>query len=135
MCFITDAPETKKMHRRLCVEKIYFNEDGTIDEVKMTSQGAGEPFAVGETIEGWRACEVDGGAYVDGTELVMCDGSSAIIRYANISDNSSFEIEAQGNGEISVYAGDTLLSDAKLGLYEIKLICKGNLRVRSIILK
>ncbi len=125
----------KKMHRRLCVEKIYFNEDGTIDEVKMTSQGAGEPFAVGETIEGWRACEVDGGAYVDGTELVMCDGSSAIIRYANISDNSSFKIEAQGDGEISVYAGDTLLSDAKSGLYEIKLICKRNLRVRSITLK
>lgn len=49
-----------RANRRLCVEKIYFNDNGTIDEVKMTSQGAGEPFALGEAIEGWRAAEVEG---------------------------------------------------------------------------
>ena len=48
-----------RANRRLCVEKICFNDDGTIDEVRMTSQGAGEPFAPGEAIEGWRACEVE----------------------------------------------------------------------------
>lgn len=41
-----------RANRRLCVEKIFFNDDGTIGEVKMTSQGAGDPFALGEQIEG-----------------------------------------------------------------------------------
>ena len=30
--------------RRMCVEKIYFNEDGTINEVEMTSMGASSPI-------------------------------------------------------------------------------------------
>ena len=53
------------------MEPIHFNEDGTIDEVKMTSIGAGEPFAMNEAIQGWRACEVAGGAYVSDYDLVM----------------------------------------------------------------
>ena len=42
-------------HRRLCIEKIRILEDGTIPEVRMTSQGLGDPFGPGEWIEGYRA--------------------------------------------------------------------------------
>lgn len=52
-------------HRRLCVEPITINPDGTIDEVKMTSQGVGAPFAPGETMMGYQACELHGTAYID----------------------------------------------------------------------
>ncbi len=130
--FYHRCSRNKKMNRRLCVEKIHFNEDGTIDEVKMTSQGAGEPFAVGEAIEGWRACEVDGGAYIDGTQLVMCNGSTAIIRYAYIKENSTIELDADGNGKLTVLADDKPLKECAQGIYEIKLVCKGSLKINRI---
>ena len=37
-----------QLHRRLCIEKIEVLPDGTIPEVKMTSQGPGAPFGLGE---------------------------------------------------------------------------------------
>lgn len=46
--------------RRACVEPIYFNEDGSIDEVEMTSQGAGKPLDAFSTIEAERACFLNG---------------------------------------------------------------------------
>ena len=53
-----------QQHRRLCIEKIEILEDGTIPEVKMTSQGVGEPFAPGEAIMGYQACEMSGSVYI-----------------------------------------------------------------------
>ncbi len=53
-----------QMHRRLCIEKIEVLPDGTIPEVKMTSQGIGAPFAPGETIFGYQACQLSGTAYI-----------------------------------------------------------------------
>jgi hypothetical protein len=44
------------MMRKACVEPISFNEDGSIDEVEMTSQGAGPPLNGLERIEAERAC-------------------------------------------------------------------------------
>lgn len=123
-----------RMRRRLCVEKIYFNADGTIDEVKMTSQGAGEPFAPGERIEGYRACEVAGGAYINGSELVMCDGSSAVIRYAQRNEKVRAQIEAEGSGSVTVLADGKPLADSAGGLHEITLVCTGALNVRSVTL-
>ncbi|TAG56121.1 MAG: carbohydrate-binding protein [Cytophagales bacterium] len=46
--------------RKACVEPIYFNEDGTIDEVEMTSQGAGKPLDAFKPIEARTACLVNG---------------------------------------------------------------------------
>lgn len=53
-----------QQHRRLCVEKLTVLPDGSIPEVKMTSQGVGEPFAPGDH-HGLQACEVHGGCYID----------------------------------------------------------------------
>ncbi len=121
-----------RSNRRLCVEKIFFNEDGTISEVKMTSQGAGLPFAVGEQIEGWRACEVEGGAYVDGTDLIMCNGSKAYFRYVQLGEKSRVRIDAEGEGSVLVYADDVLLEESAAGVREIKLLCSGDLKIRSL---
>jgi hypothetical protein len=45
-----------KSMRKACIEPVYFNEDGSINEVEMTSQGAGEPLNSLDEIEAERAC-------------------------------------------------------------------------------
>ncbi len=51
-------------YRRLCIEKITILPDGSIPEVKMTSQGVGEPFGPGEIIMGYQACSLKGSVYI-----------------------------------------------------------------------
>lgn len=46
--------------RKTCAEPIYFNEDGSINEVEMTSQGAGKPLNAFDTIQARRACLLSG---------------------------------------------------------------------------
>jgi arabinoxylan arabinofuranohydrolase len=42
--------------RKSCIEPIFFNSDGSINEVEMTSQGAGKPLDAFSRIEAERAC-------------------------------------------------------------------------------
>lgn len=46
--------------RKACVEPIYFNPDGTIQEVEMTTQGAGGPISPLLRMEAARACKLSG---------------------------------------------------------------------------
>ncbi len=50
---------TVKM-RKACVEPIFFNEDGSIDEVEMTTQGAGPPLNPKSILDAERACALHG---------------------------------------------------------------------------
>lgn len=50
--------------RKACVEPITFNEDGSINEVEMTSQGAGGPLDATSKIEAEWACLLFGNTYV-----------------------------------------------------------------------
>ena len=99
----------------------------------MTSQGAGEPFALGEAIEGWRACEVEGGAYIDGTDLVMKKGSRAVIRYCDF-ETAPVRMEAdfEGEGALTAAANGKPLDKADQGINEIVLTSSGDLRVHSL---
>ena len=54
--FYHRSTHNSRMMRKACVEPIYFNEDGSIDEVEMTSQGAGPPLNAFEKIDAERAC-------------------------------------------------------------------------------
>ncbi len=58
--FYHRATHNSKMMRKACVEPIFFNADGTIDEVLMTSQGAGGPLLATEKIDAERACLLQG---------------------------------------------------------------------------
>lgn len=98
-----------KLYRRLCIEPITINSDGSIAEVKMTSQGAGAPFTPGEIIESWRACELGGTVFIGrgktGGEMLVniSDGDSAVFRY--VSSKKGFigiSIKACGRGNIEV---------------------------------
>lgn len=131
--FYHRSSKNGKFSRRLCVEPIYFNEDGTIDEVKMTSIGAGEPFVMDEVIQGWRACEVDGGAYVTDYDLVMKDKSSAVIRYVKIdAPVKSVRVEKDGDGTVEVRIAGKDWREAGNGVAEVELRCTGDAVVRSI---
>ena len=96
-------------YRRLCIEKIDVFPDGTIPEVKMTSQGIGEPFGPGETIMGYQACEVHGGCFIDvddrfGEKLVHLEkGSTAVFRYVKSESAwTGIKFMATGSGRVNV---------------------------------
>lgn len=114
-----------QQNRRLCIEPITILPDGTIPEVKMTSQGIGEPFAPGECIMGYQACEVQGRLYIDvdeqyGEKLThISDGDKAIFRY--VKSETAYrgvEFQAEGSGVIQILmngksAGKVRIADGK----------------------
>lgn len=51
--------------RKACVEPINFNEDGSINEVEMTSQGAGHPIKANSVIDAERACLLYGNVRIE----------------------------------------------------------------------
>ena len=62
--FYHRASQNSIFSRRACAEPIYFNEDGSISEVEMTSQGASGPICAYCPVDASLACRVFGGAYI-----------------------------------------------------------------------
>lgn len=58
--FYHRSSHASQIMRRACVEPITINADGSIDEVEMTSQGAGKPLNAFTKIEAERACLLNG---------------------------------------------------------------------------
>lgn len=63
--FYHRSSRNSEKYRRLCVEPIAINPDGTIPEVVMTSQGVGDPYKLHEPLFAYQACEVHGGCWID----------------------------------------------------------------------
>ena len=55
--------------RKACIEPIFFNNDGSINEVEMTSQGAGKPLDAFSKIEAERACLLFGHVRIESYSL------------------------------------------------------------------
>ncbi len=51
--------------RKACIEPIFFNADGSINEVEMTSQGAGKPLDAFTKVEAERACLLFGNVRIE----------------------------------------------------------------------
>lgn len=111
-----------QQHRRLCIEKIEILEDGTIPEVKMTSQGIGEPFAPSEVIKGYQACEMSGSVYIGVNEDVesveeypevlmnISAGDEVMFRYVKSEQEwKEIEILYSGIGKIQVYMNEKIV--------------------------
>ncbi|MBM6979530.1 MAG: family 43 glycosylhydrolase [Actinomyces succiniciruminis] len=100
--------------RRACIEPIEFDSDGLIAPVVMTSTGAGRPFALGERIEGWRACAVTGTAFITraddprpNTVSGGAAGGEAVFRYVDWEVTPSHvEVEADDVVELLVDDAD-----------------------------
>ncbi len=133
-----------QQHRRLCIEPITINPDGTIDEVKMTSQGVGAPFGPGEMMFGYQACGLSGSIYIGAenaqeyTEKLtnISAGDEAVFRYVKSeAPFTKVEITAAGSGKIEILmngneAGAVEIADgrqinedifAEAGEYELRL--------------
>jgi beta-xylosidase len=63
--FYHRATHNSNMMRKACMEPITFNADGSINEVEMTTQGAGDPLKATSVIEAEQACLLFGNTYID----------------------------------------------------------------------
>ena len=80
------------MMRKACMEPVFFNEDGSIDEVEMTSQGAGPPLNAKARIPAERACLLHGNvrieAFTENNEQLaeIRDGDKAAYKYIDFGE-------------------------------------------------
>ena len=86
--------------RHVCIEPIYFNEDGSISEVKQTSSGVGEAIPVSEHIPANLACSLTGHVRIAGDpasseNLVLSEirnGDTAQFRYLDFNGESGMQV-------------------------------------------
>ena len=99
--------------RKACIEPITFNADGTINEVEMTSQGAGGPIPATDTVDAARACLVNGGPHVrlmegkSDREILagLVNGSKAAWKYIDFPEGIrklTLRVRALDGGHIAV---------------------------------
>jgi hypothetical protein len=90
--FYHRATHNCNMMRKACVEPITFNPDGSINEVEMTSQGAGAPLLATSVIEAEQACLLFGNTRIvaidSGHEQLsgIRNGDKAAYKYINFGD-------------------------------------------------
>lgn len=107
--FYHRSSRNTRYSRRVCAEPIAFSDDGLIAEVKMTSQGPGEPFGPGEFIPAFTACELGGSAYIAPRQtaesvISAADGDSATFRYVRNGESmSAMSVAAIGTAGIEVW--------------------------------
>ncbi|MDV7185952.1 family 43 glycosylhydrolase [Lutibacter sp. TH_r2] len=107
--FYHRSTNNSQKFRKACIEPIYFNEDGTIDEVEMTSQGAGKPLNPTNRIEAEWTCGLSGNVRVStiSKKDIISEGLSeiknndtAIYKYFSFEDKlTSFEVKTSPNSE------------------------------------
>lgn len=110
-----------QQYRRLCIEPIKINSDGSIDEVKMTSQGPGEPFAPGEKIMGYQACGVKGGCFIGCDDVYIeklmniSAGNEAVFRYIKSKNEwKMINVTYSGSGKIKIVFLDSKNEEHKI---------------------
>lgn len=116
--FYHRATQRNSYTRRVCAEPIYFNADGTINEVEMTSNGCSAPLDAKALIPSSCACRMKGNVYIktesDGTEcLDNCGGGSwtddwAEYKYLDFGVRAArCTIRARGKGIITLKTADS----------------------------
>lgn len=100
--------------RKACVEKIEFNTDGSIPEVEMTSQGAGEPLDAEKEIDAARACLLQGDLYIasdsEQNEILtnISHNDKAIYKYIDFGEGvqtATIRLKAFREATIEISAG------------------------------
>lgn len=98
--------------RKACMEPITFNEDGSINEVEMTSQGAGDPLNAFDKTGAERACLLWGNTRIrlcapDNEELSGIQNENyAVYKYLDFGDGAdSFTVDVtpKAGGKIEVW--------------------------------
>ena len=105
--FYHRSSQASKFNRRVCVEPIRFNLDGSIDEVEMTTQGVSDPLPATKNIEAWRACLLSGQVHTESMQpganclsysehlTMIHDGDWAAYKYVDFGHGvSGFQAQA-----------------------------------------
>ena len=102
--------------RHVCAEPITINPDGTIDEVPMTSSGAGEAIPACETIPACYACGLTGHVRIAGDDasehvLVLDEihpNDTAVFRYLRFDGENTFtaRIKTEDTCRLELYLDD-----------------------------
>lgn len=114
--FYHRSSRNSRYNRRVCAEPIEFLPDGSIPEVRMTSQGASGPLPARDTIDASAACRMMGDVRVlpktgtgGGEEILVCRGGGhwglgwAEYRYLDFGSGvSSVKIVASGEGAVQL---------------------------------
>lgn len=58
--FYHRSSQASRFNRRVCIEPVHFNPDGSITEIEMTTQGVSGPLPATTPIAVWRACLLSG---------------------------------------------------------------------------
>lgn len=105
--FYHRATHNSRMMRKTCIEPITFNADGSINEVEMTSQGAGPALNALETIDAARACLLFGNVRIElnqpGNEILtkIENDDNAAYKYLDFKGGAKkveFRVKALKNG-------------------------------------
>ena len=114
--------------RKACIEPIRFREDGTIEEVEMTSQGAGPALSAFEQIDAARACRMQGHVRIrlmegreDREELgAIRQGDAAVWKYIDFGRGAKsvcLRAQAPRGASVSLHLGSS--DGALLGTVQI----------------
>lgn len=108
--------------RKLCIEPIRFNKDGSIPEVEMTTQGVSSPLNPFNQIDGASACYLTGKVRIEHTsaeneELTRIENqNTAAYKYYNFIKSPTrvtVKVTPHGGGQLQIFAGslaNTLLA-------------------------
>lgn len=100
------------VNRRACIEPIYFDENGLIKEVPMTTIGPGKPHPANETLGAWRACYLKGRGRI--APIDCDDANEAYVDAANkdwicfktlnfTGEETIMEMELRSTGKVSLH--------------------------------
>ena len=115
--------------RHVCVEPIYFSEDGSIAEVTQTTQGAGAPIPASCALPANTACELSGHVRIAGdaesahvlslTEMIS--GDAATYRYLEFLGENTFEIKlkSDANCRVELYLDGKYHADFKVAASDV----------------
>ena len=129
--FYHRSSQNSNLNRRVCVEPITINADGTINEVCMTSQGPAGPINAFETIDASIACRMRGDLYIKNEHpeaevanevLVECGGGNfkdawAEYKYIDFGDGVSsckFNVRGKGVIELRVDGSDDVIGSVEI---------------------
>jgi arabinoxylan arabinofuranohydrolase len=104
--FYHRSSQASNFNRRACIEPIHFNEEGSIEEVEMTTQGVSAPLDAASKIDAYRACLLSGSVRTEAVGLsetndeysehlsIIENDNWAAYKYIDFKDGvSSFEAE------------------------------------------
>lgn len=99
-----------RYQRRVCAEPVTIHPDGTIDEVCMTTRGAGPTLRAADGIDAWRACSLYGRIHtrVEGNREFLHsegEGNTAELRDVLFAGESSLRVCVRGSGGFLINPG------------------------------